>query len=569
MRFVRRLVFAPGADAPRIAWGFFMRRILHYSPGPEDFQAAIDDRAIVGCWFELYRQGGCGAGELRLRDEFPARSAIGIGDWIACEVAEGDRWYLGRVERRVARSPALVTLSLQGMSAELGEVFPGGFGRSVADNTPPHLFARLDLFAYDPDRADETFDSVNRADDVVRLLLEQYVAPRTHIIYDAALIDDAADDSVTSLKFRGEETARAIVLEQALRAGNAAWGVGADGKFFFLQQPETVLATYREGADLLALEETRGLEGIFNRVLLTGDYVYNAPLATSTEFGGFYRWRGNYIQPASRDTYGERRIRMNVPWIRDRRDARRFLEEFFRVYAQPSQRYVIEVGNQTTLPRPWEGTVTIQDREGSELITAAVETIRVEFDHAPRFRMTIGPADPRVIWPEPPHDERWELAGVPHGDVFTDSESSSSSVSSSESSSSASSSTSDSSSEAAVDCCPEPLPATLIATVVGTEGCECFGTNVIELSYDEGDAKWKGSLEIGEGECGPLDLQLEFYCQTPEYGCGGFWCQLSAGSECSVGATPAICDCDPLQLIFILRDDDCCEGPWLITISAP
>src|SRR5437868_2921682 len=104
-----------------------MRRILHYSPTPADLVGPIADRAIVGCWFELNRQGGCGAGELRLKDEFPQRSAIDLGDWIACEFAADDRWYLGRVEKRIARSPAIVTLSLQGMSVQLGEVFPGGF----------------------------------------------------------------------------------------------------------------------------------------------------------------------------------------------------------------------------------------------------------------------------------------------------------------------------------------------------------------------------------------------------------------------------------------------------------
>src|SRR6185369_5176354 len=118
-----------------------MRRILHYSPGPTDFQAEIADRAIAGCWFELRRQGGCGAGELILLDEFPDRDHIAVGDWIACEFAADDRWYLGRVIRRVARTPAVVTLTLQGMSGELDDVFPGGFGRTVADNVPPHRYA--------------------------------------------------------------------------------------------------------------------------------------------------------------------------------------------------------------------------------------------------------------------------------------------------------------------------------------------------------------------------------------------------------------------------------------------
>src|SRR5262245_22861168 len=104
-----------------------MRRILHYAPGPAELVGEIADRAVAGAWFELHRQGGCGAGELRLKDEFPDRNAVVPGHWIAFEFAEDDRWYLGRVESRQASSPAGVTLRLEGMGVELNEAFPGGF----------------------------------------------------------------------------------------------------------------------------------------------------------------------------------------------------------------------------------------------------------------------------------------------------------------------------------------------------------------------------------------------------------------------------------------------------------
>jgi len=402
----------------------YTRRILHYSPGPADFVSAISDRAIAGAWFELHRHGGCGAGELKLHDEFSDRNVINIGDWISFEYDTGDRWYLGRVESRQADSPAGTTYRLEGMGIELGEVFPGGFGRNVADGIPPHRYARTDLFPNDPDRASETVDAVSTPQDLMRLLMQQYVVPRSDILLVPAKIETPTQPaSITSLKFRGEESVRSVVKEAAVRAQNASWGVDETGTFFFLKPPTTLAATFRVGSDLISLEEMLDRETIFNRVVLTGGYVYDAPVNSDVTARGFYRWRGNYLQPASRDQYGDRRIRIWIPWIRTATDSREFMREFFRVYAQPSTRYLVEVGNQTSLLRPWTGTVRLEDKNGNELVTRPIDTIRVQFDHAPRFRMEIGPADPRIRWPEPPHDERWELPenGNPFfgGDIVT------------------------------------------------------------------------------------------------------------------------------------------------------
>ena len=388
----------------------FERRILHFSPGPDDFVGSLSERAVAGCWFELHRQGGCGAGELRLYDGFHERDAVDVGDWIALEYAEGDRWYFGRVEHRQATTPAGVSLRLEGTGVELGEVFPGGFGREVADGVPPHRYARTDLFFNDPDYFDETVDEAFEAHEVVSLLMEQYVAPRTHIAFDPDLVESSASPApVTSFKFRGEESVRAVVKQLALVARNAAWGVDADRTFYFLRPRAEALATYREGVHLTRLEETRERDLLFNRVVLTGDYVYDETVESDVTARGFFRWRGHYIQPASRTQHGERRIRLWVPWIRTQSDSRQFTREFFRIYAQPPTRYLVEVANQPTLPRPWLGRIRIEDRNGVELITAQVETVRVQFDRVPRLRMELGPEDPRTHWPEPPHDERWEI----------------------------------------------------------------------------------------------------------------------------------------------------------------
>jgi hypothetical protein len=390
----------------------YTRRVLHHGPDPTAVPVALSDRAIGGCWFELHRQGGCGTGELVLKDRFPERDQVEIGDWISLEYAAGDRWYLGRVEQRQADSPAGVRFRLEGMGIELNEVFPGGFAQDI-DGVPPHRFGRTDLFSNDPDYAVETVDTASVASDVVTLLMQRYVTPATHIIHDPLLIESPPDEAtVASIKFRGEESVRSIVKELALVSQGASWGVGADGKFFFLQKPATLLATFREGRDVTSLEESRDREFLFNRVLLTGDYIYDVLDSSTFIARRSFRYRGNYVQPESRDEHGERRIRMWVPWLRTAEDVLAFVREFFRVYAQPTSRFLVETDGRSTLLRPWEGRVRLEDRDGAELFTGYVETVRVMFDHIPRFRLEVGPEDPRTLWPEPPHDERWELPEV-------------------------------------------------------------------------------------------------------------------------------------------------------------
>lgn len=385
----------------------YTRRLLHHGPDPTAAPISLSDRAIAGCWFELHRRGGCGAGEIVLRDDFPLRQGIEIGDWISFELAQGERWYLGRVEERRAASPAEIRLRLEGMGIELSEVFPGGFAED-ANGVPPHRFAATDLFSNDPDWSLETVDSLASAEQLVHQLLERYVAPRTHIIYDPHLIETPRHPApLTSLKFRGEESVAAILKELGLRA-QAAWGVDARGRFFFLQSRNTGLASWREGRDVTSLHETRDREHLFNRILLTGDYIYDQPLATDEIARRSFRWRGNYTQPDSRALYGDRRIRLWIPWLRTPEDSLAFVREFFRIYSFPTARYQIETLPSVTLPLPWEGRVRLEDREGHELFVGAIESLRVQFDHAPQFKLDLGPEDPRNLWPEPPHDERWE-----------------------------------------------------------------------------------------------------------------------------------------------------------------
>ncbi len=406
-----------------------MRRILHYTGSPTNCTGELSDRAILGAWFELQCQGGCGAGEVRLHDRFEDRKTIAVGDWLAFEYGSGNRWYLGRVTSREATSPAVVAFRLEGMAAQLNNVFPGGFGVS-ANGIAPHRFAQADLFSLDPDHSAETIDSVSGPADIVRVLIQDYVAPNTDILYDANRIDEPTNAAtVTSLKIRGAESVTSLLHDLAVRARGAVWGVDETGTFFFEPASTIPTAVWREARDVTKLEETSDRRYLFNRMVLLGDRIYSA---NSDGTQSSYRWQAHYIQPQSQSSYGERTIRVSVPWIRTASDSRAFAREFFRLYADPVPRYFLETGSQAALFRPWLGTVRVENRDGEELITAAAETVRVQFDHSPRFRLEIGPTDPRTLWPDLGRDDRGELprnpvSGFGGGDVTLSSTSSSSS----------------------------------------------------------------------------------------------------------------------------------------------
>lgn len=390
----------------------FRRRFVHFGPEPTDFKQVLTPRAVAGAQFELYRRGGCGAGQLVLKDRFADRAGIELGDWIAFEYEPGNRWYLGRVMNRSAVLPARVHLELFGMGAELSEVFPGGFGGGTVDDARPHRYAKTDQFPLDPDRSSETVDTCSQPWEIVTKLLEQYVVPRTSITYDPSEIetsDPPAD--LASLKFRGEESVQSILKELAIRANDASWGVGPTGRFFFVRKRTAIVAEFQIGVDLARLEEERKLDLLFNRLLLTGGYVYSEDLGSGIAFKGFYRWRGHFVQPESRQRYGERRLKLWVPWIRTATDAHGFATRFFAEYANPTNHYTLEVPNQTALLKPWSGKARLLDRDGSEIGSWVVQTVKVDFDHAPKFTLQLGPEDPRDLWPEPPEDERWEVPG--------------------------------------------------------------------------------------------------------------------------------------------------------------
>jgi hypothetical protein len=410
----------------------FTRRVLHYSPGPADYVADLSDRVAAGAWFELRRQGGCGDGELVLLDDGCTEGDIAVGDWIVFDDGGASRWYQGQVRGRVRVGSHAWRLTLAGMGRQLDDVFPGGFGTGVADGVGPHRYSQVDDFPDDPDAGDETVDAVTEPVDVVRLMVPQYVEPQTDITYDASLVETPVFlSTVMSLKIRGEESAAEILRDLAMRSRNVSWGVNADGKFFFLRPRSDLLATFQLGTDVVSMRRSSRKAMLFNRVLLTGGYIYGPPDDPFDPDGTprpVHRWRGHYIQPESRDANGRHEIEIFLPWIRTQEDSIEFCREFFNVYADPRETFDIDVADQTTLLQPWDGCIRLLDANGGVLYDGSFETIRVQFDGSPRLHIHLGPPDPLAIWPRPLQPERTLIPAIPiAGSVISSSSNSSSS----------------------------------------------------------------------------------------------------------------------------------------------
>jgi len=370
-----------------------------------------EDSRVENASFELLRQGGCGQGEITLKDDWTMRGGVSVGDWVAMDynANAAGRWYLGRVEQIEEVSPKGVTCLLQGPSIQLYELFPGGYANQDA-NAPPHLIAKSDYFTADPDRSAQTWDTVSQPFEVVNLLYNRFVQPRT--IATTKLVNEANPAvGLESLVFRSEESVGSIIRGLATHAHGASWGVTQDRVFFFLNKYTTNIATLQEGVNCESFSVTTDQSLIYNSIRITGGYIYN-------ENGGFSRAQWKFINFPSRAQYGERRITIMLPWLRRNLDAINFTDRFFRTYKNPTKRYTVTHKRDTSvelpynnglsgMPRPWEGQVTILDKNGTQLARTMFERIHCEFNHVPVFRVTLGPEDPQFSVPSELH--RWEL----------------------------------------------------------------------------------------------------------------------------------------------------------------
>ena len=388
-----------------------MRVIRNHGADPTSAGERLDSRCVRGCWFELHRQGGCGPAELRLDRGFEEDADLAPGDWLSVSAEQGGvetRLYLGRVEHWEVEYPAGVRVRLGGMVNELGEVFVGGFGGP--GEPPPHRLGRTDLFTDDPDRPVQSYEPTERVSDLAAKLVNQYVLPRTSVMA-ADPIAVAQNPPVDSATFRGEESVRSILKDLAVRAGNVDWGVDAFGTLFFRPGPTAVAADFRAGREVTKLAQTRSRDVLFNRLQITGDYVYDRPHRSGAVARPSHRSRYHFVDDGSLSAFGEHRLRLWLPWVRTRHDAEAFAGPFFERYGRPVTKTLIEavLPEGSPVPTPWGGPVEVRDEAGLLLAVGSPEVVRVRFDEAVVVRMEVGPEDPRRLWPEPREDERYEI----------------------------------------------------------------------------------------------------------------------------------------------------------------
>jgi hypothetical protein len=416
--------------------GSYRRRIelLDSSLSVIDVLCDYSDSESLDCVesarFELLRQGGCGAGQFALNDRFPGEyEGFSIGQYVRCSWAEGEEpVYLGKVEEIISDAPSGLSLRTFGPVGQLTELQAGGFDSE--DLALPHLFAASsDRFIYDPDINLQSYDFVDTVPGLIQKLYDRYIAPRTNI--GLGTISATAPVPFGSSVFRGQENVSQIIRTAAVQQLGASYGVDANNELFFVDRNLTELHTFQEAQHLSKLSKNVDRDLLYNRLILTGDYSYFPNLPTK-----FYRWVSAHASLSSIAAYGSKKIVLYVPWIRTWQDANSFAEGFFEAYGEPRVRFSATTIPQGAIMRPWDGTVGLLNRAGSDLVRAErFDRIEVVFDRAPYFSFTTGPED--LQWPVTPEPNRWEIQGGGDGDDgLSDLLSSSSSASSEDSASS-------------------------------------------------------------------------------------------------------------------------------------
>lgn len=370
--------------------------------------SALDTSKITDASFELLRLGGCGNGSLTVNDKLTARS-IEVGQHIKMKYDASTVWYFGRVEEVEYESSSGATVRLYGLFSYLNEITIGGLYFGGLDRRP-HLYAVSDYFIQDPDHSVQSWDTCSRYDQMLGLIYDQYIEPNSPIGLGtvAEPTSYTAHNGFQSAIFRSQETAALVVRSVAAAMDNSSYGVDETGAFFVKPREDTVLQTFKEGVDLTSLKYKKDKSLLYTRMYLTGDYIYDDSLQS-----GFYRYQAVVWDSAGRDAYGDRQIQIYIPYIRTNADAFDFARGFFQQYAQPTVRIDCTTLPQGTLLRPWNGRLTIKDRDDGILLTDYFSRLRCTFNANPFFDLTIGAEE--LQYNSPPEPERWEL-GNPNAD---------------------------------------------------------------------------------------------------------------------------------------------------------
>ena len=217
------------------------------------------DQEASGIKWEYRRIGGCGTCRFTLSRPFDAKGDIdGIYDvqiLISNRLTGAyDLWYRGFVQQL---APALEDPS------ESVDVVIAGYGAQLA-------FVRLS----------KTYNTQETMEAIVTDIIQNFVAPNTKILYDAALIaaTGVSLQAGESLKF--DTTVDVALKTVATIVGTREWGVGVDRKFFFKAQSSTIKHRFIPGHDVVRFEDLIDYSRIKNKLFLKGG---GSPAFTTTQ----------------------------------------------------------------------------------------------------------------------------------------------------------------------------------------------------------------------------------------------------------------------------------------------
>lgn len=115
-------------------------------------------------------------------------------------------------------------------------------------------------------RVNETYTSED-VNDIVKDVIQNFVADDTDIIYDASLIDGPTF-TVDTITF--DETADGVMKTLSELAGSVEWGVGSDRKFFFKTRNDTIRHYVRFKKGIGKFDIINDYSQIINRLVIKG-----------------------------------------------------------------------------------------------------------------------------------------------------------------------------------------------------------------------------------------------------------------------------------------------------------
>lgn len=363
-----------------------------------------DTRNVTDFNFELLLHGGCGSASMTLSDEFYITSNITPGLFVRASYKTGDIWYFGRIQEVNRNSISGVTVSIYGLWQVLNEVSVGGTDFDFGDRKPD-VYAASDFFPNDVDRSIQSFNNVSNYPQLIEKLYTNYIAntPLVSLIRYGTVEDPDPGRQFPfgSTKFNGDQSLSQVVRSAAMMMQDSSFGIDEDGVFFLKQIRNTLAGVFREASNTrdLSVKEERAL--VFTRIQLTGGYI-NSP-----DFQpGYYRYQAQLVEQTSKSIYGDRKVTLNIPWIRTDREAYNFARGFFNSYGRLRKRVTFTTCAQNTLIKPWNAKLRIENRFGVEVTTDVISSVKVTFNAYPYFTFDVGPED--LQFPETQQPEQWE-----------------------------------------------------------------------------------------------------------------------------------------------------------------